>query len=72
MAVRYLPERKRMGHRPAQGITRPMRRIHPAGLYEAVCPADTLSGCASEGPASPPLLSPGTRKAGPPATTRSA
>jgi 1,4-alpha-glucan branching enzyme len=28
---------------PAHGATRPMRRIHPAGLYEAVCPADTIT-----------------------------
>ena len=29
----------------AHGITRPMRRIHPAGLFEALCPRDeTLCG----------------------------
>ncbi|MBN2024856.1 MAG: 1,4-alpha-glucan branching protein GlgB [Pirellulales bacterium] len=25
-------------------VTRPMRRIHPAGLYEAICPASELNG----------------------------
>ena len=40
LAVRaYLPEAKRAWViDPAHGATRPMRRIHPAGLYEAVCP----------------------------------
>src|SRR5436190_22181290 len=38
LAVRaYLPEAQRAWVvDPAQGVTRPMRRIHPAGLYEAV------------------------------------
>ena len=42
MAVRaYLPEAQRAWVvDPAHGETRPMRRIHPAGLYEAVCPVD--------------------------------
>jgi 1,4-alpha-glucan branching enzyme len=45
MAVRaYLPEAQRAWVvDPAHGSTRPMRRIHPAGLYEAVCPADTIA-----------------------------
>jgi 1,4-alpha-glucan branching enzyme len=44
MAVRaYLPEAQRAWVvDSAHGVTRPMRRIHPAGLYEAVCPADTI------------------------------
>src|SRR5215510_14105300 len=25
---------------PAHGAARPMRRLHPAGLYEAICPLD--------------------------------
>jgi 1,4-alpha-glucan branching enzyme len=43
LAVRaYLPEAQRVWVvDPQHGITRPMRRIHPAGLYEAVCPADS-------------------------------
>jgi len=38
LAVRaYLPEAQRAWvFDPAHGVTRPMRRIHPAGLYEAV------------------------------------
>ena len=38
LAVRaYLPEAQRAWVvDPAHGVTRPMRRIHPAGLYEAV------------------------------------
>lgn len=45
LAVRaYLPEAQRAWVvDPAQIAARPMRRIHPAGLYEAVCPADTIS-----------------------------
>ena len=41
MAVRaYLPEAQRAWVvDPAHGETRPMRRIHPAGLYEAVVPS---------------------------------
>jgi 1,4-alpha-glucan branching enzyme len=41
MAVRaYLPEAQRAWVVDAnQGGTRPMRRIHPAGLYEAICSA---------------------------------
>src|SRR5262245_39325436 len=43
LAVRaYLPEAMRAWVvDPADGVTRPMRRIHPAGLYEAVCPTDS-------------------------------
>jgi 1,4-alpha-glucan branching enzyme len=42
LAVRaYLPEAQRAWVvDPAHGETRPMRRIHPAGLYEAVCPVE--------------------------------
>ena len=49
MAVRaYLPEAQRAWVvDSAHGATRPMRRIHPAGLYEAVCPVDT-NGNATE------------------------
>ncbi|HJQ79053.1 MAG TPA: 1,4-alpha-glucan branching protein GlgB [Lacipirellulaceae bacterium] len=45
LAVRaYLPEAQRAWVvDPAHSAARPMRRIHPAGLYEAVCPADTIS-----------------------------
>src|SRR5262245_1752472 len=28
----------------SQRLARPMRRIHPAGLYEAVCPLDSAAG----------------------------
>ena len=28
---------------PAHEAARPMRRIHPAGLFEAICPHDTLT-----------------------------
>ena len=28
---------------PRHGGSRPMRRIHPAGLYEALCPLDSLN-----------------------------
>src|SRR5436190_17838396 len=40
LAVRaYLPEAQRAWViDSAHGVTRPMRRIHPAGLFEAVCP----------------------------------
>jgi len=40
LAVRaYLPEAQRAWVvDEAHGVTRPMRRIHPAGLYEAVVP----------------------------------
>src|SRR3989337_2916303 len=43
LAVRaYLPEAQRAWVvDPAHGAARPMRRIHPAGLYEAVCPASS-------------------------------
>jgi 1,4-alpha-glucan branching enzyme len=42
LAVRaYLPEAQRAWVvDPAQGASRPMRRIHPAGLFEAVCSLD--------------------------------
>src|SRR5688572_11255870 len=45
LAVRaYLPEAQRAWVvDPAHGSSRPMRRIHPAGLYEAVCPPDTIA-----------------------------
>ncbi len=40
MAVRaYLPETQQAWVLdPAHQVSRPMRRIHPAGLYEAICP----------------------------------
>src|SRR5215813_6272848 len=40
MAVRaYLPQSQQawVVH-PSHGSSQPMRRIHPAGLYEAICP----------------------------------
>jgi 1,4-alpha-glucan branching enzyme len=42
LAVRaYLPEAQRAWVvDTAHGASRPMRRIHPAGLYEAVCSLD--------------------------------
>lgn len=49
-AVRaYLPTTERawvidMSH---DGIRRPMRRIHPAGLFEAICPTDEFNGANS-------------------------
>ncbi len=47
-AVRaYLPESTQAWVvDPAQGQTRPMRQIHPAGLFEAICPQrETGPGC---------------------------
>ena len=43
LAVRaYLPEAERAWVVDSiHGATRPMRRIHPAGLYEAVCPTSS-------------------------------
>jgi 1,4-alpha-glucan branching enzyme len=43
LAVRaYLPDAQRAWVvDPSHGATRPMRRIHPAGLFEAVCPVET-------------------------------
>ena len=40
LAVRaYLPESKQVWLLdPKHGLSQPMRRIHPAGLYEAICP----------------------------------
>ena len=45
LAVRaYLPEAQRAWLvEPGHGNARPMRRIHPAGLYEAVCPVDSAA-----------------------------
>src|SRR5438067_6439397 len=42
LAVRaFLPDiRQAWVFEPGHGTTRPMRRIHPAGLYEALCPLD--------------------------------
>src|SRR5687767_12876052 len=42
LAVRtFLPNAKQVWLLDkSQGVPRPMRRIHPAGLYEAICPAD--------------------------------
>jgi 1,4-alpha-glucan branching enzyme len=42
LAVRtFLPDAKQVWLLDkSQGVPRPMRRIHPAGLYEAICPAD--------------------------------
>ncbi len=42
LAVRaFQPDSKQMWLvDPAQGSSRPMRRIHPAGLYEAICPIE--------------------------------
>lgn len=45
LAVRaYLPHSKKawLYHR-SRDLTQPMRRIHPAGLYEAVCPIESQS-----------------------------
>ncbi len=57
LAVRaYLPEAERAWVvDPAHGGTRPMRRIHPAGLFEAVCAADSElhSNSNSPGPQPP-------------------
>ena len=54
LAVRaFFPEAQRAWIvDPAQGAARPMRRIHPAGLYEVVCPPDTLARCDRNGSAS--------------------
>ena len=43
LAVRaYLPESKQVWLVDSRhGVSQPMRRIHPAGLFEAICPADT-------------------------------
>jgi len=40
LAVRaFLPDSQQAWvHHSAHGMSRPMRRIHPAGLYEAICP----------------------------------
>ena len=40
LAIRaYLPGTKQVWVLdPAHGVSRPMRRIHPAGVYEAICP----------------------------------
>ena len=48
LAVRaYLPEAQRAWVvDPAHGVTRPMRRIHPAGLYEAVCSMEEANNLA--------------------------
>src|SRR6476661_8297340 len=45
LAVRaFLPDtRQAWVLEPKRGTTRPMRRIHPAGLYEALCPLDALN-----------------------------
>jgi 1,4-alpha-glucan branching enzyme len=45
LAVRaYLPEAQRAWVVDvAHGSTRPMRRIHCAGLYEAICPAESIN-----------------------------
>src|SRR6478609_5295459 len=54
LAVRaFLPDSQQAwvverGH----GGSRPMRRIHPAGLYEALCPLDALN-IVSESPSMP-------------------
>jgi len=42
LAVRaFLPEAQQAWVLdPAHGAARPMRRLHPAGLYEAICPVD--------------------------------
>ncbi|MCE9603967.1 MAG: 1,4-alpha-glucan branching protein GlgB [Planctomycetia bacterium] len=41
MAVRaFLPETKQAWVEAAHGVPRPMRKIHPSGLYEAICPLD--------------------------------
>ncbi|MBX3425119.1 MAG: 1,4-alpha-glucan branching protein GlgB [Pirellulales bacterium] len=37
----YLPDTQRAWVvDPSHGVAQPMRRIHPAGLYEAICPSD--------------------------------
>jgi 1,4-alpha-glucan branching enzyme len=45
LAVRaFLPDtRQAWVLEPKRGTTRAMRRIHPAGLYEALCPLDSLN-----------------------------
>jgi 1,4-alpha-glucan branching enzyme len=45
LAVRaFLPDtRQAWVLEPNRGTTRPMRRIHPAGLYEALCPLESLN-----------------------------
>ena len=50
LAVRaYLPETQQVWLiDPRQGLSQPMRRIHPAGLYETICPTDLH--CQSFGP----------------------
>jgi 1,4-alpha-glucan branching enzyme len=42
LAVRaYLPQSKQVWLvDPKHGVSRPMRRIHPAGLFEAICPTE--------------------------------
>src|SRR5688572_17262728 len=44
LAVRaFLPDtRQAWVMEPGHGASRPMRRIHPAGLYEALCPLDAF------------------------------
>lgn len=38
----YLPDSKQVWLVDTQhGVSRPMRRIHPAGLFESICPAET-------------------------------
>jgi 1,4-alpha-glucan branching enzyme len=64
MAVRaYLPEAQRAWVvDPAHGETRPMRRIHPAGLYEAVCPVDANDDSQSMSALAPNSLLPGPNR----------
>src|SRR5687767_3107546 len=60
VAVRaYLPEAQRAWVvDAAHGATRPMRRIHPAGLYEAVCPIEVDgANCTNKSACSPALAS---------------
>src|SRR3569623_1396484 len=43
LAVRaFLPDARQVWVEPRHGASRAMRRIHPAGLYEAVCPLESL------------------------------
>jgi 1,4-alpha-glucan branching enzyme len=42
LAVRaFLPEVAQAWVEPRHGVRHPMRRIHPAGLFEAICPLDS-------------------------------
>ena len=58
LAVRaFLPESRQVWVvDPAQGTSRPMRKIHPAGLYEAICDGGHDESNASGSTAQPYLL----------------